>query len=260
MAGQEGKTPSAGSKAEEKVILALDLETSGALFTKPDSVASKAKEKVILAIDLETSGGLVTKNGIVAVGWCAGDMKGNVLSIGRVCMDPAEVGRTWEDRCLREYWNAKDKDGKQPQLEQKVQFLKEAVPTKEAMTKFAKQVDELDTMYDVTVVMDNPAFDGGFLAVYYSEFLDRLSISHKLPLTDPSTGLLKHSGYRVLTMPHEMALKKQINKNGQEVVFDNAAYQAALEEIKKLHIHDHNPENDAKQIYFHTFLIRNSFK
>lgn len=246
------------------------------------SAALRAKEKAVLAVDIETSGALFTKHGIVSIGWCAGDMNGNILNndLGkdanwRVCMDPAEVGRTWEERCLREYWNAQDKDGRQPQLEQKKQFLAEAIPTKQAMEKFAKMVDTLDAKYDVTILSDNPGFDIGFLSVYYSEFLGRLPISYKPAVLDPATGFPKH-GYRTPTMPREMALKKQIGRMVQNsaekndhggpkqiakptITFDNANFLSNLDVLKKKHVHDHNPENDARQIYLTAILLDSSF-
>jgi len=40
-----------------------------------------------------------------------------------------------------------------------------------------------------------------------------------------------------------------------ELKFNNREYIAAFDQLKKDHAHDHNPENDARQIFHHTVLI-----
>src|ERR1700744_5540510 len=124
----------------------------------------------ILAVDIETSGSSILKHGIIAIGYCLGDNKGNVIIKKRIHVK-LDTGKIFEKRCMETFWN-KNLD--------KLEILKQnAKEPKNAITEFINDIDSFEDEYDLRIITDNASFDIGFLNYYLELYLDRLPLSYK---------------------------------------------------------------------------------
>ena len=207
-----------------------------------DSKLSTAVEKplVLVAVDDEGTGSRMSVNGMVAIGWYIGHITGEKIDKGRISL--ALGPRQFELRCVEQYWAAKDKDGKQPQMEQLKVFQKEAVDPKVGMQKFIDMIDKLEDKFELAFISDNPAYDFGFINHYLDVYLNRGPLSVKKDQTS----------YRPLYDIASFALEYTVKKaNGASLVFDTRKYIAHMTRIDAEN-HDHWPENDAEGIYRQT--------
>lgn len=198
----------------------------------------QVKEKVLFAVDIEGSGASLSKNGIVAIGWCVGDLKGNVLEKRRVSVKLQN--RIFEPRCQEQYWS------KPEQAAQLVVFQREGIDPYEAIRLFMAAVDSYEDKYEVVMLSDNPAYDIAWLDSYIDTFLGR----------NPLLYFRDQVSYRGIKEPKGWAMLRKIkaNPNGKWS-FDMDKYTAGKEMLKKTTPHDHWPENDAESIYRQTLLL-----
>lgn len=208
------------------------------MSSRADGKSGEAKEKVLFAVDIEGSGASVSKNGIVAIGWCVGDLKGNVLEKRRVSVKLQN--RLFEPRCVNQYWT------KPEQAAQLQVFLREAVDPYEAIRLFMSAVDSFEDKYDVTILSDNPAYDIAWLNSYIDTFLGRNPLLYQ---KDQTT-------YRGVAEPKAWAMSRKMRAQPSgSWSFNMDKYNAGLEDLKRTAPHDHWPENDAEAILRKTLLL-----
>lgn len=215
------------------------------------------KEKRIVAVDIETSGCMVTKHGIIALGYCVGDIpretptkkltfdfaESIIPTVSytsgtstttrqykkRICMKL--TGKTFEQRCKEEYWD------KHPEMLE--ELTKDALEPEVGIRQFMDDIDKLEEKYELIFISDNSAFDFAFINYYIEYYLDRRPLSYVSggttyrPLFDTDAyarGALGQD-YTDLWTYDEEVMKK---------------FNITLPEGVK---HDHYPENDAEYIY-----------
>lgn len=129
------------------------------------------KKQYIFAVDIETSGPSVLRNGILAIGWCKGNVEGTVFTKKRlhVKMDKDLV---FDDVCL-EFWNRPEQSAALKEIQTS------PISPKEAMMEFASELDKCDTDYHTLLVSDNPSFDFMFLGHYFEKYLSRKPLAYR---------------------------------------------------------------------------------
>ena len=124
------------------------------------------KSIAILSLDIETNGPDLLKHEIISIGYCVGDLVGNVINKERINF---KYDTVFEPDCWKfwsKYLSVLDK-------------LKEGQLTPyDAINKFIIMVDELDTKYDLRIITDNPSFDISFINYYLNKYLGRLPITY----------------------------------------------------------------------------------
>lgn len=190
----------------------------------PDVPRSSFKKNMILSVDIETSGPSVRKNGILAIGFCVGDMVGNVIKKERINV-ALDTHHAFDETCVVQFW---DKPGPAKVLKD---ITVNPLPPKQAIAKFAQIVDVYDTLFALTVISDNPTFDLYFINYYMELYLDRKPLNYKFgkvyrKIVDSKSVL---QGYGI-------ACKRE-NIPPRGVPWCTTA------------VHDHYPENDAEFIY-----------
>jgi len=183
-------------------------------------VTKNNKNKMVLAIDIETSGPRLSLNGIVSVGCCLGDLRGNTVAKNRFDFK-LEKHQVFDSDCTRQFWS---RIGPKRALQT---IQNSQISPKLATAGFAALLDTYDTDFDLTIITDNPGFDLYFLNYYFDKYLGRKPINYKMgnkyrPIID-STSYVKG------------AMGKYY-KNKKHLYFND---------IK----HDHLPDNDAEFIY-----------
>jgi hypothetical protein len=199
------------------------------------------KDKVLFAVDIEGSGSSFGQNGIVAIGWCVGDLHGRVLEKKRVSLKLHR--RTFEPRCLTEYWS------KPAQAAQLAVFQSEALEPAAAMKIFIDAVDSFESRYDLVILTDNPSYDIAWLNYYLDHYLGRSPLNY---MKDQTT----YRGVRDVFQFAFYRKMKQAEAGGQgKWFFDMEKYKAGLDKLKEANLHDHWPENDAEYIFRKTILL-----
>lgn len=178
---------------------------------------------LVLSVDVETSGPRVLKHGIIAIGWCVGNEKGEVLEKKRlnVRLDPTAI---YDDKCLRFWKNRKTV----------WDTLKtDPLTAEEAIKIFIERVYEWETIAPVRIVSDNPAFDFYFINFYLDKYLDTYPISYQ-----------KNGNFR------------PVFDSRVPTIFQADHRQILKTQYPLVH-HDHYPDNDAEYIY-HLFHLNNT--
>ena len=118
------------------------------------------RKPALVCVDVETSGPRVSRNGILAIGIAVYFAPDNIVSY---CF-PAllEQGKVFDPITLRFFWD------KHTSLLEKLRS--EAEPLRDALGRFLAALDYYDETFNVTLVLDNPAFDCAFL----NDAMDRL--------------------------------------------------------------------------------------
>lgn len=193
------------------------------------------REIIILSIDIETSGCNVIKNGIISIGYCFGDLKGNVLKKGRLSMN-LEDNLEFEERCFTQFWSKN--------LEILTNLQNEAKPIREQLNKFVQMLDDYDKIYDLRIISDNKDFDLGFINYYLAKYLDRNPLHYKLNEEYRSTYDTNSYSRGVLRMTYEDSrITDETIMEKFNFTIDNC-------------VHNHYPDDDAEYIYkFHLNLI-----
>lgn len=174
------------------------------------------KDSKILVIDIETSGPSVLKNGILAVGYCLGDMYGNVLEKKRVNFE-LDDRKEFDSVCMNEFWN---RSGPKKALDV---IRKNTINEKRATEIVVSRIDEFDSKYDLLLVSDNPSFDFYFLNYYVELYMSRKPLNYAL-------------GKKYRRIYDAKSLMIACKKKYKDFKFKNVS-------------HDHLPENDSEYIY-----------
>lgn len=121
------------------------------------------RKQAFVCVDVETSGPRVSQHGILAIGIAVFAGSGSPTCIASYCY-PAhlEQGKSFDPVTQRYFW-----DRHSHLLER---LRKEAEPLRDAVGRFLEVLDYYDDNYNVTLVLDNPAFDCAFL----NDAVDRL--------------------------------------------------------------------------------------
>jgi DNA polymerase III epsilon subunit-like protein len=192
------------------------------------------RQLAVLALDIETTGPNMIHHGMIAIGYCLGDINNNVIESGRFCIQ-LDKDQDYDAKTWTRFWSKH-----QDILEI---IKKEARPPKEQMMKFAKFIDALDDKYNLRIITDNPSFDVAFINYYLAKYTNKDSINYRYekeyrPIIDTdsySRGLLKKT--YITEWVSDSDMMKQLN-----ITVD----------AKTTHL----PDEDATYIYkFHTKLI-----
>ncbi len=199
-------------------------------------------DTVFVAFDIEKAGQMPLGHPVISIGYCVGDLHGNVLEKDKINLQvnwPVLDEKTnaivdyghFEKRCWDEFWS------KQPST--LIENLKVgAMPQALGFMKFATWLNGLETKYSkVKFLSDNAEFDIGTLNVNLERYCNRG------PLRYTTTGK-----YRSILPPDDL-----LDTLDAETVKELTA-----KHITPYVVHDHDPSNDAEFIYrqYIAFLLR----
>ena len=123
---------------------------------------TEPKTKIVLSIDIETSGCNLIDNGILAIGYCIGNLDGEVVFKDRINM-LLDDGCYFEERCVKEFWS---------KHEDVLKIIQEdAVGPHIGIRSFVDMVYDLEDQYELIIISDNPVFDIGFINYYMAKYL-----------------------------------------------------------------------------------------
>lgn len=192
------------------------------------------KITAILSLDIETSGCNLVENGIISIGYCLGDLDGNVLKKGRFGFDLED--KTFEERCYTQFWANN--------LEILKTLKSEAKPIKEQLLNFIKLVDEFDEKYDLRIISDNKDFDLGFINYYLAKYLNRNPLNYKLGTHYRNTYDTDSYSRGVLNLNYENPW------TSDKDIMEKFNFTVDC-------LHNHYPDDDAEYIFkFHLNLIK----
>jgi len=182
---------------------------------------------ILCAIDIETSGPNILKHSIISIGYCIGNIIGQIYLKKRINIKTDNI---IYDPETEKFWN---KHIGILELLKVNQFT-----SQEAMTEFIKDIDRFDMTGKLIIISDNITFDLGFINYYLAKYLDRLPLTYKLgkefrPVYDIDSyarGLLKKDYQTIWTndLELEKKLKFKIKRNIELI---------------------HTPDNDAEYLY-----------
>jgi hypothetical protein len=187
-------------------------------------------KQVFFAVDIETTGPKFSKNAIIAIGYCAGTLDGEILL--KKCIKLELDGRSFDPECVKQFWS------KYPTLLSDLQTNPMSV--KDGLTEFVNDLDTLNSTYQVIIISDNPSYDLGFLNYYLDCYLDRYPLNY-----------IKGDGGLYRPVFDTDAYTRGLMKMDYTSLWtsDSAVRSQLGFEIPSTVIHDHHPENDAEYIY-----------
>ncbi len=194
-------------------------------------------KSVIFAIDIETSGPHLFNNAIISIGYCVGDLDGNILRKHRISLVPEN--RTFDETCYSEFWVK--------HLDVLTVLNNEAVPIKVGLTQFLGELDYYDNLYNIILLSDFPVFDIGFINTYIGFYLGRLPLYYKLGNPEEYRPIFDSDNFSrgLLRMTYEDMWVSDTHVR-EKLNFSNTITR------------DHYPENDAEYIYTqHLVTIKN---
>jgi DNA polymerase III epsilon subunit-like protein len=183
---------------------------------------------LLCAIDIETTGPNILKHGIISIGYCIGNILGNVILKKRInlslddnmCYYP-ETEKFWQKHFVI------------------LDLLKnnQKLP-KDGIAEFITDIDLYDSQYKLIIISDNITFDLGFLNYYLAKYLDRLPLTYRLgkdfrPVYDIDSyarGILRKSYESIWTLDSDLEKKFKFKIKRNEVLI-------------------HTPDNDAEYLY-----------
>jgi hypothetical protein len=199
--------------------------------------------KILIAFDIEKTGAYNKKHKILSYGIVVGNEEGKILEKFHVnlnvkwpdayaSVDPTADNKIldygdFEPRCWDEFWSKKIKPSVIEDLK------KNAIDQKEGFTQLASWLDEIEKKYagqKIKFLSDNPSYDIAALDIMLEEYCGRA------PIRYDSTGK-----YRGLSDPWDML---DLVGNKRKYYMDKVN-----ELIGSPNSHDHNPANDAEEIY-----------
>jgi len=184
-----------------------------------------------LAIDIEKLGDYQDAH-IVAIGFCFGDVAGNVIERKAWYISMGEHDKI-EERCKREFW-----DKNQGLLEH---FLSKGRPASIVYGEIAEWLKELEEKYPKIVILsDNPAYDLGGFDHLMQKYTGRLPLRYTTA-----------HGYRWVADYSERAYALGIEKE----ITEAAKKRMGMTEEDK-----HHPEKDAEFIFHCTYLVEEAIK
>ena len=182
---------------------------------------------ILCAIDIETSGPNILKNGIISIGYCIGNIIGQIYLKKRINIKTDDI---IFDPETEKFWY------KHISI---LELLKvNQIAPEEAMKEFIQDIDKYDLMGKLIIISDNITFDIGFLNYYLAKYLDRHPLTYRLgkefrPVYDIDSyarGILQKDYQSIWThdLELETKLKFKIKRNKDLI---------------------HTPDNDAEYIY-----------
>lgn len=202
------------------------------------------KDKYLI-IDIETMGQDQLENGMLCVGACIGDPEINKIIDEFEVYIKLEPDKTWEQRCLDEFWNKnlKIKEAILSKIES------EGLPANEAMKKFYDWIHNRDYVKNIIIMTDTSGFDIGFLNNYLSKA--------KLPSVNYLLG--EYRPTRDSSSFH-MGVAKKLPCDGLWGAESAAAEKLGISLGDNPYIADHTPKNDAKSICWEILQIHRAIK
>lgn len=171
----------------------------------------------LVSVDIETTGGKFS-NKVMAVGFAIGDKQGNIYELKQFNLEFSN--EDFSKKCFEEFWV------KYP--EQILELKKNALPQAQGWTKICEYIDGLEQKYSkLKFVTDNASFDHAFINYNLERYCDRL------PMRYSSTGK-----YRSVVAPDDML-----------AMIPDQTLEKLMAHLNKKYPHDHNPVNDAVNIY-----------
>ena len=190
----------------------------------------EAKESVLFGIDIETSGCLFSTHHIIAIGYYACRLDGHPLMKKRVAFAGPH---NFEQRCTETFWK--------PNQSLYETLMAGAVDVIVGMQTFLRDLDQLDSMYTVAIVSDNPSFD----VAWINNYIDRLF--QRRPLNYIHGG----TGYRSVydTDSFSRGVTRCTYNTPKDFDTVDAKTRKSLGiELPADVVHNHLPENDAHYI------------
>lgn len=130
-----------------------------------------SKPIILCAIDIETSGPKLIKNGILSIGICVGSVTGSILIKKRFDLNLDEE-QEYDKDCYENFWKKN--------LGVLKEIKKNAIPPRDAMINFMKEIDYFDEKYQLIIISDCATFDIGFVNYYLSKYLDRKPLTYNI--------------------------------------------------------------------------------
>ena len=190
---------------------------------------------LICSLDIETGGPRVTKNPLISIGYVFGTVYSEIIEKGRISFD-FDITK-FDDDTMKNFWNKKKK-----LLEM---FKNEALPPKEAISKFIKKLDKYDEEYDIKIISDNPQFEIRFLDYYIELYTDRKPLEYRYNgeycqrIFDIDS---IHRGYELL--------KYEDGTVSNSYLITKYKFTIPIK-------YDHSPDNDAEyNFHLHTNMLR----
>jgi hypothetical protein len=203
------------------------------------------KPIALLAIDIETSGGSILKNYILSIGWCLGDLNGKVIDCRRIDFQPIE-GRIFDTFVYDSFWK-----GHSNILNE---ILKNPKPPLQAITEFAAVLDGFESLYDLRIITDNPAFDLYFISYYFEFFLSRLPITRKFGRNELYRPVFDTDSFHRGFIHQDYQIPFTSDGNVVQLL---ASLKTIISPESSSSYGNHLPENDARHIYaLHTDVLR----
>jgi hypothetical protein len=191
------------------------------------------KQIAIFALDIETNGPNMFEHEIISIGYCLGDVHGNVIDRNRINFN---FTTAFSPSCWV-FWSKFHNV--------LTELKKDTLEPCEAIEKFINVLDQYDDMYDLRIITDNPSFDTSFINYYLNKYLNRNPINYIKGDGDRYRCIFDTDSYSrgVLGMDYTNPWTSDsvvIKKFGLE--FDAK--------------HSHFPDEDAEYIYkFHLSLV-----
>lgn len=184
--------------------------------------------QIFCAIDIETTGPNILKHGIISIGYCIGNITGQIYLKKRINLK-LDDNITF-DSDTEKFWYKHISILELLKLNQ--------IMPKDAMELFIKDIDKYDSIGKLIIISDNITFDLGFLNYYLAKYIDRLPLTYKFgkefrPVYDIDSyarGILRKDYSSIWTNDYvlEKRFKFKIKRNIDLI---------------------HTPDNDAEYIY-----------
>lgn len=179
----------------------------------------------ICAIDIETSGPNLIKNAILSIGYCIGDIYGNIHIKERIDLKmPEECG--FDKQCYDEFWIN--------HLEKLKIFKNSALDPQEGIKQFTDTLDSFGN--ELIIISDNPSFDIGFINYYICKYSNRKPLNYD-----------NHNNYRPI-YDTDGYTRGRLHID-YDYIWTSDTYAMRTLGINVLANPDHMPENDAEYIY-----------
>jgi hypothetical protein len=160
-------------------------------------------------------------------------------------------GRTWEQRCVDEFWSKQ---------QETLKYITERMADHvEEMQRFVAWLDEMDLKYgsDLVVLSDNGGYDYAWIDTYISNYTKRPSIYYRLKSIDGNTGE-KRYGFRRTWDTNSVYHGALTELNPEE--YHEWSLEKKLGNQCEEWSNDHNPLNDARNIAANYILWRKQAK
>jgi DNA polymerase III epsilon subunit-like protein len=223
---------------------------------------------VLVAFDIETTGSRMMLHGMIELGAVAIDVNSNVLSRFSVEIKLDEK-RTWEKRCLEEFWCnkswktlpeetneqklfKKEKKRVYKCLKQKVERVVkgEGHEPPKAMKMFVEWMDEIGAKYgedNIQFISDTVSFDSSWIN-YYLEYCDHAPLHIFFNNKFKDVICTRSYAQGISHISHQKARSIEVESNWYSRDNHCREILGIPNEIRPLALHDHTSVNDAQFI------------